>query len=169
MFIIDQVIRTGFEKIRHNIAFQPQTEPKGKALVESAYLEHNAKDEYEKRYKISVIQLASVIVCASQPWLCASLNGAVVRDGAIERILEMKCPDPCKNLPAIDEETQKVNINYLELINGSYCITVYRDENFLEDVVHKCEEFYFTNYLPALYNLMQKKCDINNSSVSSKN
>ncbi|KAK0075297.1 hypothetical protein PV325_007106, partial [Microctonus aethiopoides] len=38
MFIMDQVIRTGFEKIRHNIAFQPQTEPKGKALVESGHV-----------------------------------------------------------------------------------------------------------------------------------
>ncbi|KAK0076972.1 hypothetical protein PV326_010386 [Microctonus aethiopoides] len=79
--------------------------------------EYNAKDEYEKRYKVSVIQVG-VIVCASQPWLCASLDGVVVRDGAIERILEIKCPDTCKNLPEIDEKTEKANVNYLELLNG---------------------------------------------------
>ncbi|KAK0169558.1 hypothetical protein PV327_011497, partial [Microctonus hyperodae] len=31
--------------------------------------------------------------------------------------VDIKCPESCKNLPVINEETQKVNVKYLELTN----------------------------------------------------
>lgn len=152
--------------------------------------ERNARHEYETMYNVSVKQVG-VIVCASQPWLCASLDGVVVRDYQIINIVEIKCPASCKNQPVINEDTQEFNIKYLEWFNGyvllkkshiyftqcqiqlyvsgqsvcdlfiwspisSCCVRVYRDEEFLKNVIYNCEEFYFLNYLPKLYDLMPK-------------
>lgn len=35
---MDIIIKTGFEKITHEIEFQPATEPKGKKLVEAKHV-----------------------------------------------------------------------------------------------------------------------------------
>lgn len=44
---------------------------------------------------------------------------------------------------------------YTPAQNGSVCIPVKRNEIFLSNTVIKCEEFYFKNFLPALFQKME--------------
>lgn len=44
---------------------------------------------------------------------------------------------------------------YTPVENGSICITLHRNEKFLQEVVIKCEIFYFQNFLPELYKKVQ--------------
>ena len=153
--------------------------------------ESNARKQYELLYGVCVQQFG-LVISEDQQWLCASPDGAVIKDDFIEKLVEIKCPYSCVKLPIVDYEAKKCNVSYLELKddntvdvkrssscftqcqvqmyvtgtdtcdlfvhspieNGSCCITVMRDEQFLMDVIPKCEQFYFEHYLPTLYNKM---------------
>lgn len=107
--------------------------------------ERNARSDYEHIYKVSVKQVG-VIVSEYQPWLCASLDGIVVHDGVIDKIVEIKCPESCKNLPVMNEDTQKINVNYLELKS---------------DVIYlKRSHMYYTQCQLQLYISGQSTCDL---------
>lgn len=65
---MNKIIRTGFEKINHCIEFQPQTEPKGKALVKSGHVMkvEEVRIQHHTSIRASVIRQASV---TSDPYI----------------------------------------------------------------------------------------------------
>ncbi|KAH0555006.1 hypothetical protein KQX54_014647 [Cotesia glomerata] len=98
-----------------------------------------AREEYE-RVNNYIVKRVGIIVCKFQPWLCASLDGVVVEDGCISKLVEFKCP----------------------ILYGCCLIQVLRDEDFLKKVISKSETFYFQHYLPALYMEMTKESNTEN-------
>ncbi|KAK0074417.1 hypothetical protein PV325_008385, partial [Microctonus aethiopoides] len=42
------------------------------------------------------------------------LDGVVIRDGNIDKLVEIKCPEKCKNQPIIDVNSKIPNVNYLD-------------------------------------------------------
>lgn len=148
--------------------------------------ESRALAEYAKLYGVS-IKKVGLMISQKQPWLCASLDGVVIENGFLSRIVEMKCPSTCVKQPVFDSASSKCNVPYLEyrsgqlqlkvsaiyytqcqiqlyisgldicdlfvyspVKNGSICVQVHRNENFLKEVIIKCESFYFQHYLLSL-------------------
>ena len=72
-----------------------------------------AKEQYQHLFKYSVKNVG-VIVSKSQPWLCASLDGFVVQNNNISKIVEFKCPYSCRNVPIVDYVAKKCNVIYLQ-------------------------------------------------------
>ena len=62
--------------------------------------EDAARKKYEELNDCEV-KKTGVIVCEKQPWLCASLNGVVIDDGCVVRLVEIKCPIKCKDKPVV--------------------------------------------------------------------
>ncbi|XP_066595450.1 uncharacterized protein [Prorops nasuta] len=153
--------------------------------------ETDAKKEYERLFQVEV-KTVGVIVSEKQPWLCASLDGIVLKNSKISKIVEFKCPSSCEKKAIIDFIAKKPYPSYLKLYdgvielrqkttyytqcqvqmyiaqielcdlfiytpvkNGSICIPVSRNEMFIKEVILKCEQFYFQNYLPSLCNKVQ--------------
>ena len=59
-------------------------------------------------------------VSPRQPWLGVSLDGVVIKDDCLIKIVELKCPFSCMNKPIFDEHTRKCNIGFLEVdVNGN--------------------------------------------------
>lgn len=48
--------------------------------------------------------------------MCASPDGLVLKNGNIERVLEIKCPITCKNKHIIENGVP--NLKYLQFVNG---------------------------------------------------
>lgn len=149
--------------------------------------ESRARQKYSEIYHQEVVDIG-LLVSVHQPWLCVSVDGAVVNDTRISKIVEIKCPNSCKKKPVIDYQEKKCNVKYLEFKNGevvlkeshlyytqcqvqlyvtglnicdffiyspindgSHRVIVTRNDNFLLEVILKCETFYFTYVLPVLY------------------
>lgn len=74
--------------------------------------------EYERQYHVRVYHVG-LVVLESQPWLCASPDGVVVEDGCITKLVEIKCPFVCRNLPIYDLEAKKFNVTYLRFVNDN--------------------------------------------------
>lgn len=79
--------------------------------------ERNAREHYQALYNVEV-KLVGLLPSVSQPWLCASLDGVVIKDGSLIKIVEFKCPESCANKPIIDDDTKTCNVNYLVFQNG---------------------------------------------------
>lgn len=74
--------------------------------------ESQAKQEYQRQFNCNV-EAVGVIVSESQPWLCASVDGVVVKDGCAYKLVEFKCPSTCEKKPIVDLNEKKCNVNYL--------------------------------------------------------
>ena len=72
-----------------------------------------AIEQYQNLFNY-LMKNVGVIVNKSQPWLCANLDGFVVENKNICKIVEFKCPNSCKNIPIINHAAKKCNINYLQ-------------------------------------------------------
>ncbi|XP_050509191.1 uncharacterized protein LOC126886347 [Diabrotica virgifera virgifera] len=82
--------------------------------------ESNARELYEKQFNIQVI-LTGFTVSMFQPWLGASLDGVVVKNGIILRIVEFKCPASCEKKPIVDG--RKSNVPYLKYEGGCFLLS----------------------------------------------
>jgi len=157
-----------FGKAEKNVKYGQQTE-------------NTAFNAYSKLVGLEVIK-CGLIVHVNKPWLCASPNGIVIRNGTPNKVLEIKCPITCQDKCIIDG----VN-NYLTVINGditlkkshshyTQCQTlmyvtglnecdlfvyslldpvllnIIKNEEYLVYTTPKVEIFYFSYYLPASYN-----------------
>lgn len=80
--------------------------------------EDKAIKVYEK-LNFCQVKRVGVIICKDQPWLCASVDGVVVQEGCITKILEIKCPISCKKKPVADFVNHICNVPYLEFINNN--------------------------------------------------
>ena len=72
--------------------------------------------EYEKTFHVKVIQVG-LVVLQCQPWLSATPGGFVLENGAITKILKIKCPISCEKEPIFDKTANKFNVPYLKRIN----------------------------------------------------
>lgn len=88
------------------------------ALRYGKEMESVARKEYEKENNI-IVEQVGVIVCQKKPWLCASLDGVVIENLLPTRVVEIKCPFKCKNVPIVDNVLQKCNVGYLEIKNNN--------------------------------------------------
>lgn len=79
--------------------------------------EEKAIKAYEK-LNFCQVKRVGVIICKDQNWLCASVDGVVVEDGCISKIIEVKCPISCKKQCVVDFHNNKCNVGYLKLINN---------------------------------------------------
>lgn len=167
-----------------------------------------ARDKYETLYNCKVKRVG-VIVKENQPWLCrlcGSIDGVVIDDGCITKIVEIKCPSSCEKKAVVNFNNKSCNVylqfvedqlivkhtdvyytqmqvqmyitsmtvcdlfNYSPLPNGSCLIEVHRDEDFIQAVIIKSEQFYFQNYLPALYKaVLTKESNCNSSLKENEN
>lgn len=97
------------------------TQPQGKAKQALDYGKRNeaiAISEYEKIYRVKVVQIG-LVVAHSQPWLCASPDGIVIEDNKITKLIEIKCPSSCSKIPVCDSATNKPNVSYLKINNNN--------------------------------------------------
>ena len=148
--------------------------------------ENKAIDNYKKVFNVQVVK-AGFFLHPLQPWLGASVDGIVIDNRQVTRILEVKCPISCTAKPIFDPEKNTCNVGYLKLENkqvylkeshqyftqcqmqlyvtgmsicdlfvwspkGSCRVEIYRNEEFLADVVPRLTHFYFFYYLKALCN-----------------
>jgi len=74
-----------------------------------------AFEKYQELYDIIVLK-SGLIIHHKTPWVCASPDGLVIKNGKIKRILEIKCPIFCKNKQII--ENAAPNLKYLEFVNN---------------------------------------------------
>lgn len=107
--------------------------------------EDAARKKYEELNDCEV-KKTGVIVCEKQPWLCASLDGVVIDDGCVVRLVEIKCPIKCKDKPVVDRENETCNVKYLYFKNG--------------EVELKKNEPYFTQIQVQLYVTGMFTCDL---------
>lgn len=80
--------------------------------------EKKALEAYKRLHDVHVFQ-PGLLVSRYQPWLCASIDGAVVEDDIVTKIIEIKCPSSCKNETICDEKPGKFNVGYLKLIGDT--------------------------------------------------
>jgi len=71
-----------------------------------------------KVYITLLLNKLDIIISDKQPWLCASLDGVVVKDSSIIKIVEIKCPQNCEKRSIVDKKLKVSNVSYLEFIDG---------------------------------------------------
>lgn len=74
--------------------------------------ENKAKEKYQDLNGCEVKKV-DVIVSDKQPWLCASIDGVVMKNGCVVKLVEFKCPMKCKDQPVVDWERKSCNVKYL--------------------------------------------------------
>ena len=68
--------------------------------------------QYKKDFKAEVVP-AGLFIKPDKPFLCASPDGVVIKNGSIEKIVEIKCPYTCSTKPIFNEVEGKFNVTYL--------------------------------------------------------
>lgn len=107
--------------------------------------EGNARKMYEE-VTHCMVKSVGVIVSALQPWLCASLDGVVIEDGCISKIVELKCPSSCEKKPAVNIADNSCNVKYLQFDGGHFVL--------------KKNELYFTQIQVQMYVTGMTVCDL---------
>lgn len=80
--------------------------------------ECHALQQYQKFANCRVITVG-VIVSKEQPWLCTSIDGVVIHDGCIIKLVEFKCPISCQENVVVDFVSKLINVLYLEFVNDN--------------------------------------------------
>lgn len=79
--------------------------------------EQKARDCYKLEHDVHVFEIG-LFVSPRQAWLGVSVDGIVVNDGVITKIIEIKCPISCKSKPIWDEEAQKFNVGFIQTLDN---------------------------------------------------
>ena len=84
--------------------------------------ESKARKIYEEHFNVEVKEIG-VLVSFNQPWLCASVDGVVLKEGSVTKFVEIKCPSSCKEKPIIDlskkDYKEKSNVPYFQFENNT--------------------------------------------------
>lgn len=107
--------------------------------------ESKAKKKYCELYNVEVMDVG-VVVSYNQPWLCVSIDGAVVSADKVVRLLEIKCPSSCKTKKVVDFEQKKCNVKYLNIVNNKVCLVK--------------SHMYYTQCQTMLYVMGLELCDL---------
>jgi len=101
----------------------------GKAATNVSYginTEKKALEVYSKILGVEVLQ-CGLIVHEKMPWICCSPDGIVLKNGHVDRVLEIKCPISFKEKPFIDPIDGKVMLKYLKYnLLGQLILNQYR-------------------------------------------
>jgi len=111
------------EKGASNVLYGLQTENKAFTLFSSSY-------------NVDVIK-SGLIIHSSKPWICASPDGLILKNGKFISVLEIKCSSSCKKKPIIDPSTGIPNLFYLKISN--------------EGIVLKSSHIYYTQIQILMY------------------
>ncbi|KAL1509246.1 hypothetical protein ABEB36_004012 [Hypothenemus hampei] len=79
------------------------------------------EDQALRQYEIlnnCEVKKVGVIVSENQSWLCASIDGVVIENDCVTKLVEVKCPISCRRKPVINIDNQSCNVAYLKFING---------------------------------------------------
>ncbi|KAH0535139.1 hypothetical protein KQX54_014026 [Cotesia glomerata] len=116
MFIEDSASPEWFSSRKYRIsASQKAHSIKTNKKKDSEALADNlAVEAYIKQFDVDVVSIG-VFVKPLQSWLCASVDGIVIKNDEVIKILEIKCPSTCASKPVFDEKEKKFNVKYLEL------------------------------------------------------
>lgn len=79
--------------------------------------EKTAIKQYCEDFSEEVVSIG-VLVKPLQPYLCASVDGIVIRENKVHQIIEVKCPKTCERKPIYDKEAKAFNVGYLHLVEG---------------------------------------------------
>ncbi|CAG5082971.1 Protein of unknown function [Cotesia congregata] len=90
------------------------SKPTTKAMEYGIKNEKKAVEAYMKQFDVDVVSIG-LFVKPLQSWLCASVDGIVIKNGEVMKVLEIKCPATCSSKPIFDEKTNSFNVKYLEL------------------------------------------------------
>lgn len=74
-----------------------------------------AIDAYKQMFEKEVLK-SGLVISQFIPWLCASSDGLVLKNGKIDAVLEIKCPISCRNKHIV--ENGITNLKYLIDENG---------------------------------------------------
>lgn len=131
------------DSLVHNMLF-----PRSINCEATNYGKHNerhALQQYEKVHNCRVITVG-VIVSRIEPWLCTSIDGVVIQDGCIKKLVEFKCPISCQKKAIVDFESELCNVHYLEFVNGN--------------IELKKKHSYYTQIQVQMYVTGMTMCDI---------
>lgn len=73
--------------------------------------------EYSLKLSVDVISIG-LFVKPLQSWLCASVDGLVIKNDEIIKVLEIKCPSTYASKPVFDPKISKFNVGYLYMDKG---------------------------------------------------
>lgn len=91
---------------------------KGASNVQYGFqTEDKAFNVFCDMYNIDVIK-SGLVVHIFIPWISASPDGLILKNGKVSSVLEIKCPSSCKQKSIIDQLTGKSNLSYIEVKNG---------------------------------------------------
>lgn len=88
---------------------------KGKASINVCYgliTEKTAIESYLKTYTECAYIECGLVIHTEYPWLCASPNELIIKNGKVDGVLEIKCPISYTNTPI--ETDGKLNLSYLK-------------------------------------------------------
>lgn len=74
-----------------------------------------AIDTYKQIFNKEVIK-SGLVISHLTPWLCASPDGLILKNGKIDAVLEIKCPISCRNKHIIQNGIP--NLKYLQIENN---------------------------------------------------
>lgn len=95
---------------------------------------------------VEVLQ-CGLIIHEKMPWICCSPDGIVLKNGKLDRILEIKCPISFKEKPFIDYVDGKVKLKYLKY-------------NSLGQLILKPSSIYYTQCQILMMCTGLQKCDL---------
>lgn len=122
---------------------------RGKAATNVFYgitTEKKALEVYCKMLGVEVLQ-CGLIIHEKMPWICCSPDGIVLKNGKLDRILEIKCPISFKEKPFIDSVDGKVKLKYLKY-------------NLLGQLILKPSSIYYTQCQILMMCTGLQKCDL---------
>lgn len=134
------------EKLAKSLLIEKELGYRGKINV--AYgnkYESEAIECYNTKFNNTIFK-CGVIVHSQKPWLCASPDGIVIKNGTLTKVLEVKCPISCQSKPICDPENQKSNVPYLK----------YRNDQVVLSTTHQ----YYTQCQILMYCCGISECDL---------
>jgi len=135
----------GLNKLANSFLKTTDLGMKGNINVKYGHLnEPLAFEKYQELYDDIIVLKAGLIIHHKTPWVCASPDGLVIKNGNIERILEIKCPISCKNKQIIENGVP--NLKYLEFVNNKLEL--------------KKSNVYYTQVQVLMYCAGLKYCDL---------
>lgn len=72
--------------------------------------EKTAVESYLKKYTECDYIECGLVIHTEYPWLCASPDGLIIKNGKVDRVLEIKCPISCTNT----QTDGKLNLSYMK-------------------------------------------------------